>query len=78
MNHTFFKHVKTLDCIFCNTKYPLKELDFRTMNRHGWGCCSSCWQLDMPNHTGVYVPPTVLAHIAAKRKTNAALNNQKK
>lgn len=72
MPYKFFKHVKSLDCIYCQTKYPMNEPDFRTINKHGWGCCSSCWQLDMPNHTSVYIPPVVLADIAAKRKENAA------
>ncbi len=70
MAHTFFKHVKTLDCIFCHTKYPMDTPDFRTINRHGWGCCDSCWQLDMQNHKGAYIPPAILADIAAKRKAS--------
>lgn len=57
MKTNFFKGVTTADCIYCKTEYPLNEPDFRFINRHGWGCCASCWSLDMPNHTGVYVPP---------------------
>lgn len=60
----FHKHVKMLSCIFCARAFPLDTTDFRAMNKHGWGCCADCWELDLPNaraDTHTYLPPEVLA-----------------
>lgn len=59
-----YKHVTGLDCIYCNRSFPLTQADFRTINKHGWGCCVDCWDAGYPNKTAndsVYIPPAELA-----------------
>jgi hypothetical protein len=55
----FFKHVKTLDCLYCGQKFPLTDKNFRHMNKHGWGACEKCWNLDMPNSKVYFSPDQV-------------------
>lgn len=52
-----FRAVKTLVCIFCDTEYPIGQKDFRTMNKHGWGCCGWCWKNDIPKMDKVIIRP---------------------
>ena len=47
----YFKYVKKFSCIFCHQDFPIDEPGFRTMNRHGWGCCKECWTKGLPNCT---------------------------
>jgi hypothetical protein len=67
-----FKGVKELDCIFCQRSFPLTQDDFKTINKHGWGCCTDCWELNLPGHTGAYIPPAVLRDMYDKKHAAAS------